>query len=47
MTSSNEKFHQVQSTRTHSNDPCALLTSSNLSYIPHDQINMSNFDVSA
>ena len=47
VTSSNQNFHQLQSTRTHSDDSYSFSTLSDLSYIPHEQTNLSNFDVTA
>ncbi|CAF1507655.1 unnamed protein product [Rotaria sp. Silwood1] len=47
ISSSNENIHQFQSTRIHSEDSNSRLSLSNLSSIPNDQLNISNFDVTA
>ncbi|CAF0957067.1 unnamed protein product [Rotaria sordida] len=44
---SNENFHQFQSTQIHSNNSTSHLSLSNISSIPNDQLNISNFDVTA
>ncbi|UJR29099.1 hypothetical protein I4U23_010313 [Adineta vaga] len=40
-----QQQQQLQSTRTLSDDSCSLSTLSDLSLIPHDEMNISNFDV--
>ncbi|CAF1338214.1 unnamed protein product [Adineta ricciae] len=40
-----QQHQQLQSTRTHADDSCSLSTLSDVSVIPHDEMNISNFDV--
>ncbi|CAF1234782.1 unnamed protein product [Adineta steineri] len=42
---SDHHFQQLQSTKTHADDSCSLSRLSNLSSIPHDHMNISNFDI--
>lgn len=47
ISTTNEQFHQLQSTRIASNGSNSYLSFSDLSSIHNDEINISNFDVTA